>query len=112
MEYLSLFTFLLSWNDFGDSLVKLDGSNIEEIRKSKKLTQEELAEKCWLETSYLSGVEIGDRKITIRTLENITEGLEEVLSRIFKFYTLNFDNKCLKKELIMILQNLIEDKMK
>ncbi len=94
-----------------DSLVKLVGSNIKEIRKLKKLTQEELAEKCGLQTSYLAGVERGDRNITIQTLEKITEGLEETPSSIFKFDTLNFDNKYFeKKELIMILQNLIEDK--
>ncbi len=94
-----------------ESLVKLVGSNIKEIRKLKKLTQEELAEKCGLQTSYLAGVERGDRNITIQTLEKIIEGLEEAPSSIFKFDTLNYDNKYFeKKELIMILQNLIEDK--
>ncbi|MFJ5788997.1 helix-turn-helix domain-containing protein [Lysinibacillus sp. NPDC093197] len=94
-----------------DSLVKLVGSNIKEIRKLKKFTQDELAEKCGMQTSYLAGVERGDRNITIQTLEKITEGLEEAPSSIFKFDTLNFDNRYFeKKELIMILQNLIEDK--
>ncbi|MGF0470169.1 helix-turn-helix domain-containing protein [Lysinibacillus fusiformis] len=94
-----------------ESLVKLVGSNIKEMRKMKKLTQEELAEKCGLQTSYLAGVERGDRNITIQTLEKIIEGLEETPSIIFKFDSLNFDNKYFeKKELIMILQNLIEDK--
>jgi len=94
-----------------DSLIKLVGSNIKEIRKLKKLTQEELAEKCGLQTSYLAGVERGDRNVTIQTLEKITEGLEEAPSSIFKFDNLNFDNKYFeKKELIMILQNLIEDR--
>ncbi|MGE7998914.1 helix-turn-helix domain-containing protein [Lysinibacillus sp. NPDC093190] len=93
------------------SLVKLVGSNIKEIRKLKKLTQEELAEKSGLQTSYLAGVERGDRNITIQTLEKITEGLEEAPSSIFKFDTLNFDNKYFeKKELVMILQNLIENR--
>jgi len=92
-----------------DNLVKLVGSNIKEIRKLKKLTQEELAEKSGLQPSYLAGVERGDRNITIQTLEKITEGLEEAPSSIFKFETLNFNNEYFeKKELIMILQNLIE----
>lgn len=94
-----------------ESLVKLVGSNIKEIRKLKKLTQEELAEKCGLQTSYLAGVERGDRNITIQTLEKITEGLEETPSSIFKFDTLNFDNKFFeKKELIMVLQDVIENR--
>lgn len=94
-----------------ESLVKLIGSNIKEIRKLKKLTQEELAEKCGLQPSYLAGVERGDRNFTIQTLEKITEGLEETPSSIINFDTVNFDNKYFeKKELIMILQNLIENR--
>ena len=40
------------------------------------MTQEELAEKCGLQTSYLAGVERGDRNIPLQTLEKITAGLE------------------------------------
>jgi len=92
-----------------DSLVKLVGSNIKDIRKLKKLTQEELAEKCGLQTSYLAGVERGDRNITLQTLEKITTGLEEVPSTIFNFESIKMDNKFFeKKDLIMLLLNLIE----
>lgn len=59
-----------------DQLVNIVGTNIREIRKQKKMTQEELAEKCGLQTSYLAGVERGDRNITLSTLEKITTGLE------------------------------------
>lgn len=59
-----------------EQLVDIVGINIREIRKQKKLTQEELAEKCDLQTSYLAGVERGDRNITLQTLEKIAKGLD------------------------------------
>jgi len=59
-----------------EQLVNIVGANIKEIRKQKKMTQEELAEKCGLQTSYLAGVEHGDRNITLQTLEKITAGLK------------------------------------
>lgn len=59
-----------------EQLVNIVGANIKEIRKRKKMTQEELAENCGLQTSYLAGVERGDRNITLQTLEKITVGLE------------------------------------
>lgn len=59
-----------------EQLINIVGANIKEIRKQKKMTQEELAEKCGLQTSYLAGVERGDRNITLQTLEKITVGLE------------------------------------
>ena len=59
-----------------EQLVNIVGANIKEIRKQKKMTQEELAEKCGLQTSYLAGIERGDRNITLQTLEKITAGLD------------------------------------
>lgn len=94
-----------------DSLVKLVGINIKEMRKAKRLTREELAEKCGLQTSYLAGVERGERNITLQTLEKIIAGLEEVPAFIFNFDSLNIDEQYFeKKELITLLLNLIDNK--
>lgn len=94
-----------------DTLVKLVGNNIKVIRKSKNMTQEELAEKCGLQTSYLAGVERGERNITLQTLEKILMGLEEVPKNIFNFEGLNLNQEDFKKkELSVLLQNLIQDK--
>lgn len=94
-----------------DSLVKLVGINIKELRKSKKLTQEELSEKCGIQTSFLAGVERGDRNITLQTLEKIITGLEVVPANIFNFEAININQEYYKKkELISLLLNLIENK--
>lgn len=70
-----------------DQLVNIVGANIREIRKHKKMTQEELAEKCGLQTSYLAGVERGDRNITLQTFEKITHGLEVTAKELFDLKT-------------------------
>lgn len=70
-----------------DQLVNIVGANIKEIRKHKKMTQEELAEKCGLQTSYLAGVERGDRNITLQTLEKITNGLDVTAKELFELKT-------------------------
>ncbi|PYF07218.1 helix-turn-helix domain-containing protein [Ureibacillus chungkukjangi] len=94
-----------------DNLVKLVGLNIKEIRKSKKMTQDELAEKCGLQTPYIANVERGDRNITLQTLEKIITGLDEVPANIFNFENLNLNDQFFKrKELITLLLNLIENK--
>ncbi|MEK4244267.1 helix-turn-helix transcriptional regulator [Psychrobacillus sp. FSL K6-2684] len=94
-----------------DSLVKLVGINIKQIRKSKELTQDELAEKCGLQTSYLAGVERGDRNITLQTLEKIIVGLDVSPIHIFNFASINIDKKHLKKqEILMLLKSMIENR--
>lgn len=70
-----------------EQLVNIVGANIKEIRKQKKMTQEELAEKCGLQTSYLAGVERGDRNITLQTLEKITVGLDINAKDLFELDT-------------------------
>ena len=57
-------------------LIEKIGSNIQRIRKSKKLTQEQLAEICNSQTSYIASIERGTRNITIQTLDKIAEGLQ------------------------------------
>lgn len=96
-----------------DSLVKLVGKNIREIRKSKNLTQDDLAEKCDLQTSYLAGVERGERNVTLQTLEKIITGIDESPVNIFKFDSSNINMKDLeKKELVKLLLILLEHKSK
>ncbi|KGR85703.1 MerR family transcriptional regulator [Ureibacillus massiliensis 4400831 = CIP 108448 = CCUG 49529] len=94
-----------------DSLVTLVGNNIKDIRRSKKMTQDELAEKCGLQQTYLAAIERGERNVTLQTLEKIITGLEEVPATIFNFEQLNLEQKYLKKKgLIVLLLNLIENK--
>jgi len=67
------------------------GENIQFIRKLRGLTQEELAEKCDIQTSYLAGVERASRNITIQTLEKIVIGLEVLPEDLFNL--INFLEK-------------------
>ncbi|MDO5436753.1 MAG: helix-turn-helix transcriptional regulator [bacterium] len=67
------------------SLKEKLGARIQEIRKSKKLTQEKLAEKIGLDTPNLSNIERGKRFVTAETLENIIKALEVTEKELFDF---------------------------
>jgi transcriptional regulator with XRE-family HTH domain len=92
------------------SLVKLVGLNIREIRKMKKLTQEELSEKSGLQTSFLAGVERGERNITFETLEKILIGLDVDAKTVFSFNDVAPDEYFSKKETIDLILNLLLEK--
>jgi transcriptional regulator with XRE-family HTH domain len=49
--------------------------NVKTFRKSKNLTQEQLAELCDLSTNYIGDIERNRRKVTIDTIEKIANGL-------------------------------------
>ena len=62
---------------------KLSG-RIEELRKKKGLTQEQLAEKASLHRAYFWDIENG-RNISIKTAYKIAKALDVKLSELFNF---------------------------
>jgi len=67
------------------SLKEKLGARIQEIRKSKKLTQEKLAEAIGLDTPNLSNIERGKRFVSAETLEKIIKALDVTEKDLFDF---------------------------
>jgi transcriptional regulator with XRE-family HTH domain len=59
------------------------GSKIREIRKTRKMTQDDLAEKCNFEKGNLSRIETGKTNITMRSLHKICQALEVPVAELF-----------------------------
>ena len=59
------------------------GSRIREIRKTKKMTQDDLADKCNFEKGNLSRIETGQTNLTIRSLLRISNALEVPIAALF-----------------------------
>lgn len=66
------------------------GQTILKIRKSRKITQEELAKKSELSKSYISMIESGKKKPTLVTLEKISNSLGIPFS-ILSFLSFNIE---------------------
>jgi len=58
------------------------GERIRQLRKRRGLSQEELAEKCDLDRTYISGIERGLRNVSITNIEKISMALGMSLSRL------------------------------
>ncbi len=61
------------------------GKRIQEIRKSKNLTQEKLAEIIGIDTPNLSNIERGKRFVSAETLEKIIKSLDVREKDLFDF---------------------------
>lgn len=87
---------------------ELLGLKIKELRKQKRLTQEQLAEMLNLDTGYISKLEVGRNFPTIGTLEKIASALDVELYELFQFSTrkeLDF-----KSEITSIYDSLNKEK--
>ncbi|RIA77926.1 helix-turn-helix protein [Anaeroplasma bactoclasticum] len=59
------------------------GNRIKELRSLKGLSQEELANNCGLDRTYINAVEKGKRNITLVSLKRITESLNITFKNFF-----------------------------
>lgn len=68
-----------------ENLYNLIGKRVREVRTKLDLTQEELADKAELHSSYIGQVERGTKKVSVQALDKITHALNIPLKSIFDF---------------------------
>lgn len=66
------------------SLIEVFSRNLQLIRKSKKISQEKLAELCGLHRTYIGAVERGERNISLKNVEKIAIALDVEVIELFK----------------------------
>ena len=81
------------------------GAKIQEIRKSKHITQEKLAEMINMDTSNLSNIERGKKFMTSVTMEKLIKTLGITEKELFDFDHILPENE-LKKTIIKKLDTL------
>ena len=59
------------------------GKRLRFFREQKHLTQERLAEKAELDSTYISGIERGVRNPSVISLARVAKGLDISLSELF-----------------------------
>jgi transcriptional regulator with XRE-family HTH domain len=66
-----------------DDVRRALGRRVRQLRTDKKLSQEELAERCDLHWTHISGIERGQFNVTLSTLTRLAKGLGMPLSELF-----------------------------
>ncbi|MCD4783538.1 MAG: helix-turn-helix transcriptional regulator [Candidatus Eremiobacteraeota bacterium] len=67
------------------NIKKRFGLKIKRLRKERKLSQEKLAEKAFLDRTYIGGVERGERNISLLNIEKIANALDLNIINLFEF---------------------------
>lgn len=93
-----------------DDLKSKLGKRIQELRKSKGLTQEKLAELINIDIPNLSNIERGKKFMTVTTLEKIISVLDIEESELFNFEHIKTIPE-LKQEIIQSLNSLSEKEL-
>lgn len=87
------------------NIKKLLGKQIKEIRKSKKLTQENVAEQIGIEVSSFCNIENGKYYPTAENLDKIMSVLEVSPSKLFSFEHQQEDVDLIKEINSILLEN-------
>lgn len=81
------------------------GRRIRTLRKSKKLTQEQLGVKSGINYKHLGAIERGDENPSLSILEKIADGLGVEILELFRFQHEETDPAKLKK----MISDLVKD---
>ncbi len=68
-----------------DSVFQLIGARVRSIRKSKGLTQEQLADLASTSHSYIGDLERGERNVTLQSLQRISDALGVTFFELFQY---------------------------
>ena len=70
--------------DNTSKLLSRFGQRIRELRQAKDLSQEDLAELCDLDRTYISSLERGKRNVSLRNIAALAASLEVSLAQLFE----------------------------
>ncbi len=85
-------------------IVEEFGNKVRELRKSKGLSQEKLAEKAGLHYTYIGAVERGEKNISLQNVEKIAHALGVDITKLFTFIRQTRKNY-LFKEIVNLLSS-------
>lgn len=87
-----------------DNIKELLGKKIRELRKARKYTQEQLAEKIDIGTPNISYFETGKYSPSIETLEKIAKALNVEICELYMFQPQKSSEE-IKKELVQSMDS-------
>ncbi len=91
--------------------LKLFGKRIKELRKNKKLTQEQLGELVGIDFKQIGNIETGTYFTTMPTLEKIAKALDVEIYELFNFNH-NNSKEILIENIIKMIKEAPDDKLK
>ncbi|MBA3060304.1 MAG: helix-turn-helix transcriptional regulator [Nitrospirae bacterium] len=90
---------------------ELLGARIKELRKAKRLSQDELSEKINIDPKHLSRIEVGKSYPSLDTLERIANALNVEIKDLFEFMHLS-RKRDLTDNISKLLKEADEDKLR
>jgi transcriptional regulator with XRE-family HTH domain len=66
-------------------ILKIVGASIRDIRKERRLTQEQLAEQSGFHFTYIGAIERGEKNVTLLNLEKMAEALGVQVQELFRY---------------------------
>jgi transcriptional regulator with XRE-family HTH domain len=66
-----------------DDILVQFGRRVRTLRSAKGYSQEAFAAACWLDRTYVGGIERGERNLALRNIKLIADTLNVSISKLF-----------------------------
>src|SRR3989338_581666 len=103
---------IILWEGFMKTTKELLGGRIKELRRLRRLSQEELSEKINIDPKHLSRIEVGRGFPSLDTLERLADTLQVDIKDLFEFSHKAQSQKELKETLSSLLKEADEERLR
>lgn len=73
-------------------ITEIFGRQVKHFRKERRLSQEELAERCGLHSTYIGQIERGEKNVSLESIQKLSRGLGVPISKLFECFTADLDD--------------------
>ena len=71
------------------NIAKIFGKQIRRYRKALNLSQEELAERCRLHSTYIGQLERGEKNASLESIQKLSLGLNIPIAKLFECFSID-----------------------
>ncbi len=94
------------------NIAEIFGRQIKSYRKALSLSQEELAERCGLHSTYIGQVERGEKNASLESIQKLSRGLNIPIAKLFECFTFETDESTPAAKIYYTVLNMENDTQK
>lgn len=91
------------------NIAEVFGKQIKSYRKSLKISQEELGERCGLHSTYIGQIERGEKNASLESIQKLSRGLKIPIAKLFECFTVDTNESTPATKIYYTVLNMEND---
>lgn len=109
LNKIIIYYSLILWELNYMNIAEIFGRQIKSYRKALRLSQEELAERCGLHSTYIGQIERGEKNASLESIQKLSRGLNIPIAKLFECFTIDTNESTPAAKIYYTVLNMEND---